>query len=316
MDIARCASFGLSAAALFGNRTCHSDSVQLVPTRFDSPRRQKDFIAVIMSGVPARIQQEDGPPWANAPALEIDIMNRDLREALGKVVKMQHDLCVDRNIVLQQLLLLIRGRVADAQALVARAQDNGGAHAKIAHLHERFDVPVLIEVHDLLFQLTRPDQVRMVLSLLEEHFKRGVDLAAISRLCGADGPDGSATRPSRLTTQGRMLWQLLLLAAPVTRCEGYALYLKERALLQPAGASASLLATMPSASSSSMLGFIPRPREGQSSGSRSTCSSNTPQSDGSSPGSASNKRPERPIGPAPAAEDATQGADIATRVDM
>ena len=213
----------------------------------------------MMAGGPERIQTDDGPPWATASVSDSRMLNHDLREALGLVVKLQHDIGVDRNILLEQLRLLARGRVDDAQALVAAAQDGGGAHGKLAFLYRKFESQVLIEVHDLLLQLTRPDQVSMVLHLLEAQFTEDVDLVAIRQLCGTDEPE---TAHRRLTDQGMMLWQLLLRADLLVRSAGHAVFLEERmASLQSAGASPSLLASMQSAGSGSpSLGFRPRPQ--------------------------------------------------------
>ena len=132
---------------------------------------------------------DDGPPWANASVSQIRMLNHDLRAALCSVLKMQHDIGVGRDILLEQLWHLAHGRVEDAQELVARAQDGGGAHAKIAFCRQKFGSQVLTEVHDLLLRLTRADQVSMVLGVLETQCESGLDLAAIQRLCGPDGPD-------------------------------------------------------------------------------------------------------------------------------
>ena len=67
-------------------------------------------------------------------------------------------------------------------------------------------------MHDLLLQLTRPDQVCMVLRLLERHFTRGApDMQAIEQLCSTGGRVPAPL--TDLTVQGMTLWQLLERAA-------------------------------------------------------------------------------------------------------
>ena len=178
-------------------------------------------------------------------------------------------------------------------------------------------------MHDLLLQLTRPDQVSMVLGVLETQCEKGIDLGAIERLCGPDPADGAvqSVHP-HLTDQGRMLWQLLLFADPQVRSAGHALFLKEmeeRAPLRPARASPSLLATMPSGSLARSLAFSLRPGVPPSSGAPSTSSSHTPASDGSSPGGGGSTKQKRharrSMGSAPVADGLQQGEDIARRAD-
>ena len=280
------------------------------------------MIAGAMAGGPLRIQEDVGPPWKDESAWRIRMLTRDLRETLLLVLKMQHDIGVDRNTLLSQLWHLAHDRVQDAKDSVARGQDGGGAHAKLEFL-QKFGLQVLTEVHDLLLQLTRPDQVSMVLGVLETQCEKGIDLAAIQRLCGPDPADGAvqSVHP-HLTDQGRMLWQLLLFADPQVRSAGHALFLKEmeeRAPLRPARASPSLLATMPSGSPARSLAFSLRPGVPPSSGAPSSSSSHTPASDGSSPGgggSTKQKRhAQRSMGSAPVADGLQQGEDIARRAD-
>ena len=73
-----------------------------------------------------------------------------------------------------------------------------------------------MEVHDLLVQPTRPEQVHTVLKLLENQFTRGVDRDAMNQMCCADGP-----RPAHLTDQGTTLSQILMWAPPEVRAAGY-----------------------------------------------------------------------------------------------
>ena len=108
---------------------------------------------------------------------------------------------------LEILRSLVEKKVEYAKLLVAAAEARGGAHGMIEHLMQRFDSRVLMEVHDLLVQVTRADQVHMVLKLLENEFKRGVDRDALRDLCCADGP-----RPSHLTDQGTTLSEILMCA--------------------------------------------------------------------------------------------------------
>ena len=266
------------------------------------------MMAGAMVGGPERIQEAEGPPWTNASPVESRMLNRMLRTALGVVVKMQYDLGVDRDVLLEQLWYMAHGRVSDAQEMVPIAQDGGGAYAKIAFVQGKFPVQVLTEVHDLLYQLTRPDQVSTVMVVLEGHSKKGVDLGALRRLCGADEP---ARRPRRLTNPGKMLWQLLVRADPAVRAKGHALFLERRRVALPSPrASPALLAAMPSAGSGAPpLAYTPRPQ-----GSLSTSSSNTPGSDASSAAS-SNKRPDRPMGSASVADGPMEGEDIAGGAD-
>ena len=277
-------------------------------------------MAGLIAGIPARIQKGAGPPWADAPETEIRMLNRMLRSALVLVVQTQRDMSVNRDVFLEQLWLMAHGKVADAQELVPRAQDCGGAHGKLAWISDKFGPQVLTEVHDLLFQLTRPDQVSLVLGVLETQFKKSADLAAIGRLCGPDGPDGPDAHAQLahpdLTDQGRMLWQLLLYASPALRSEGHKLFSKEmieNAQLLSARATPSLLATMPSAGSGSpSRAFCARRGRPPSSGSPSSSSSHTPESEASSPsGSAEKKRHQRSIVSAPVADGPTQGEGIA-----
>jgi hypothetical protein len=274
-----------------------------------------------------RIQTTAGPPWKDESARRIRMLNHDLRETLLLVLKMQHDIVVDRETLLAQLWYLAHGRVEDAQDTVPRRSDGGGAHGKLEFLMKK-GVDVLTEVHDLLLRVTRADQVSTVLGVLETQCESGLDLAAIQRLCGPDGPDMAQAVPSdrpdganqavhpHLTDQGRMLWQLLLYANPKVRAEGYALFLQEmeeRAPLQPQ-TSQSLLATMPRS-----IAFSPRPEVPPSSGAPSSSSSNAPASDGSSPGGSPGgggsttlkRHAQRSIGSAPVAD----GDDVAGRAN-
>ena len=93
--------------------------------------------------------------------------SHDLFQALEVVVKVHHDLHMERNVFLEVLRSLVLGREEYAKQLVAFAEDNGGAHSKIAYIRMRFEVNVLTEVHDLLVQPTRADQVCMVLRLVD-----------------------------------------------------------------------------------------------------------------------------------------------------
>ena len=86
------------------------------------------MIAGAMGGGPLRIQEDVGPPWKDESARRVRMLTRDLRETLGLVLKMQHDIGVGRDILLSQLWHLAHGRVEDAQELVARARSAVLAH--------------------------------------------------------------------------------------------------------------------------------------------------------------------------------------------
>ena len=96
-----------------------------------------------------RMQMDDGPPWAGEADHVVRLLNQDVSQAVATVVKVQHDLRLERLVLIEILRSLARGNVACAKQLVAEAEDCGGAHGKIEHLTERFDVRVLMEVHDL-----------------------------------------------------------------------------------------------------------------------------------------------------------------------
>ena len=175
---------------------------------------------------------------------------------------------------------------------MAEAADCGGAHGKIAYLYDKFDVRVLMEVHDLLVQPTRVGHVHTVLKLLEKQFSRGVDGDAMSQICCADGP-----RPAHLTEQGTILYQILMWAPAEVRAAGYTAYAEERA------ASAG--------DRPSLLGF----HEMQERRAGSSSSSNAPASEASSPGSVTSKRHSRPSEAAQASEGAREGACVAGSSD-
>ena len=144
---------------------------------------------------PERIQGPDeGPPWALETPLVIRRLNYAFVQAFAAVVKLQHDLCVERATLLRMLQHLSESKVENAKGLVASAANLGGAHGRIQYLSDTFDVRVLKEVHDLLVQPMREGHVHTALKLLEHQFKRVVDSDAMRQMCCADGP-----LPARLT---------------------------------------------------------------------------------------------------------------------
>ena len=118
---------------------------------------------------PQRLQADKGPPWAEEDATTVRMLNYDFKEAIPAAVKVQIDIRVDRRRFLDILRSLARQNVAYAKELVAGAEDFGSAHAKLEHLLVRFGPRVVMEVHDLLVEPTRPDQVCMVLHTLARH---------------------------------------------------------------------------------------------------------------------------------------------------
>ena len=176
--------------------------------------------------VPARMQAEhdDGPPWAAADEHRVRQLNHDLVQVVGSAVKLQHDLPVDRNTLLEILRFLALRKVDDAKDLVPRAADNGGAHGKIVWL-TKYEPQVLMETHDLLVRPTRPEQVLLVLRMLDKQMSRGANVPATERLCCTDEP---ATAPE-LSEQGRTLWQLVRRAPLELRSAGYVAFASERA---------------------------------------------------------------------------------------
>ena len=148
------------------------------------------------------------------------------------MVKLQHDLRLNRNTLLEILRSLARNNMQYALQLVAAAQDRGGAHGKITLLTVAFEQQVLMEVHDLLVQPTRVGHMHTVLKLLENQFRRGVDSDAMSQMCCADGP-----QPAHLTEQGATLSQILMWAPAEVRAAGYTAYAEERDASTTAGAN-------------------------------------------------------------------------------
>ena len=180
----------------------------------------------------------------------------------------------------------IRRRIlCEADPLVPAAEDHGGAHGKIKFLFTKFDSRVLVEVHDLLVQVTRPTQVHMLLKVLENQFKRVVGRDAMRDMCCGDIP----RRPAHLTSQGMALSQILMCAPAEMRAEGYTAYEEERAA--SAGSGPSLLV------------FSEMQRRGDGSSS----SSNATGSVASSPGSVTSSKRHSRSG-AQASEDAREGA--------
>ena len=73
---------------------------------------------------PERIQGPDeGPPWAGESGLVIRGLNYMLLQAVGAVVQLQHDLRVERYILLAMLRLLSESKVEAAKKRVADAAD-------------------------------------------------------------------------------------------------------------------------------------------------------------------------------------------------
>ena len=244
--------------------------------------------------VPERMQTDDGPLWAGETEFAVKMLNYDLAQALVTVVRVQHDLRLNRNTLLVILRSLASNNVAYAKRLVAPAEALGGAHGMIEHLTEKFvDMRVLIEVHDLLVQVTRSEQVHMVLKLLERQFTQGVDTEAMRELCYAGGP-----LPSHLNELGTTLSQILVAARPELRETGYAAYAEERDASANAG--------------SSMLVY----RDLQHRGAGSSSSSNATGSEASSPGSAaSSKRHGRSRSAGRTSGSAREGACVAGSSD-
>ena len=236
---------------------------------------------------PQRLQADKGPPWAEEDATTVRMLNYDFKEAIPAAVKVQIDIRVDRRRFLNILRSLARQNVAYAKELVAGAEDFGSAHAKLEHLLVRFGPRVVMEVHDLLVEPTRPDQVCMVLHTLETEFLQGVDMEAVRLLCCA-----GEQIDVHLTVQGQSLWEILTRAGLSVRSAGYAEYVEERAAdktdrsMQSADASSALLGMR-----------VLRERRVQSSS-----SSDAPASDVSSPGSNTHKR-QHPIDGSPQASE-------------
>ena len=275
-----------------------------------------------MSAVPPprRLQlSSDGPPWQGlADEVTVGVLNQELAEAVEAVVTMQHAIGADRNTVLTMLRRLVVGKVEPANKLVASAVAGGGAHGMVAHVYETFDKQVLVEVHDLLLQLTRPDQVCMVLRLLEMHFTRDAPdiqtieqyMRAIHQLCCTEG--AVTVRLPDLTVQGMALWQLLERAATPVRSAGHTAFLKERdAAKQAAGASSSLLSFAAVRGGHALSGSSSA--RSSSSHAKST-SSHGPPSEASSPGEAKPHK-RRSGGSAQGCEGPRQDTDIAESLD-
>lgn len=254
---------------------------------------------------PERMQADNGPPWSKEDPTTVRMLNYDVKEAVPVAVKVQIDIRVDRPKFLQILRSLARENVRYAKTLVAGAEDSGGAHAKLEHLLERFGPRVVMEVHDLLVQPTRADQVCMVLHELEREFPQGVDTEAIKLLC-CTGEQAEV----HLTVEGQALWELLTRAEPSVRSEGHAAYVNERATdmtdrSQSAGASSALLGMR-----------VMRERRVASSSSSDAPASDADAlaSDISSPSSNTHKRHHQPDGSPQASEG--EIADGSMTADM
>ena len=234
---------------------------------------------------PERLQLDAGPPWAREPEFIVRTLNLSLAEALHNVVIVQHDLRLNLFTLLEIVKSLALKNVEHATSLVPAAEDHGGAHGKIKFLFTKFDSRVLVEVHDLLVQVTRPTQVHMLLKVLENQFKRVVGRDAMRDMCCGDIP----RRPAHLTSQGMALSQILMCAPAEMRAEGYTAYEEERAA--SAGSGPSLLV------------FSEMQRRGDGSSS----SSNATGSVASSPGSVTSSKRHSRSG-AQASEDAREGA--------
>ena len=241
------------------------------------------------------MQEGGGPPWANADATQKRLLNQDLIEAVDYAVNLQRDLRVERNTLLVILRSLARNNLQYATQLVAAAEDRGGAHGKITHLTVAFGTQVLMEVHDLLLQPTRADQVKMVLKLLEAQFERPVDTDAIRQMCCTDGPT-----PSHLTDQGMALCHVLRLALSEVRAAGYTAYAEERAASATPGANPWQL---------DWIGI----RRGRALSSSS--SADPPASDASSHGSTPSKRQSREGEAGQGSEGASGGECVAGSSD-
>ena len=71
---------------------------------------------------PERMQPDDGPPWAREAESVVRLLNQDVAQAVATVVKLQHDIRLNRNTLLEILRSLARNKVAYAKKLVAAAE--------------------------------------------------------------------------------------------------------------------------------------------------------------------------------------------------
>ena len=71
--------------------------------------------------LPERMQTDDGPMWARESEFVVNTLKYALAQALAIVVRVQHDLCLNRNTLLEILRRLAWNKVAYATQLVAAA---------------------------------------------------------------------------------------------------------------------------------------------------------------------------------------------------
>ena len=246
---------------------------------------------------PEFLQPTHGPPWASEPDGIARSRNRDLLQAVSLVVQNQHAFRVDRNTLLEMLRRLAEGRVDYAKELVASGVDGGGAHTKMAYLRNTFGEQVLTEVHDLLVQPRRADQVRLVLRLLEAQYMQRPAADAMMQWCrGTAGPPCV-----RVTEVGSILWHVLEQAPVPVRSAGYTAHVEQM--------------DGPSRGPVIALDEMRGQRVSSSSEDHGPASDDT--SSHGSPGSVtSNKRHVRSGGPAAGGEDVSQGASVAGGSDL